>query len=226
MVRRLLINAVNKPIIYTERHLLYKQHLESKTSVVIASGCAGTGKTMLACQFAMNALNENRYKKLILTRPAVSVEEELGFLPGDADEKMKPWLIPMFDQMEKFSNRALLGKYMKEQTIEIVPIAFMRGRTFDDTIIIADEMQNTSDHQMYTFLTRLGSGSKTIITGDTTQCDMNLRNGEDGLSVLLEKYQNMINIDDNHIQHISFQHEDVFRSELTKYIMTMYNKIQ
>jgi phosphate starvation-inducible PhoH-like protein len=173
----------------------------------------------------MKALHEKRYKKLILTRPAVSVEEELGFLPGDADEKMKPWLIPMFDQMEKFSNRALLGKYLKEETIEIVPIAFMRGRTFDDTVIIADEMQNTTDHQMYTFLTRLGTGSKTIITGDTTQCDTSYRNGGDGLSSLLDKYEGMRFIDENHMKLISFQTEDVHRSELTKYIMTLYEKI-
>lgn len=225
MIQRLVIRCTNKPIIYTERHLMYKKYLENNTSVVIASGCAGTGKTMLACQFAMKALHEKRYKKLILTRPAVSVEEELGFLPGDADEKMKPWLIPMFDQMEKFSNRALLGKYLKEETIEIVPIAFMRGRTFDDTVIIADEMQNTTDHQMYTFLTRLGTGSKTIITGDTTQCDTSYRNGGDGLSSLLDKYEGMRFIDENHMKLISFQTEDVHRSELTKYIMTLYEKI-
>jgi phosphate starvation-inducible PhoH-like protein len=224
MLNRFVIKCTNKPIIYTDRHLEYKKHLENNTSIVIASGCAGTGKTMLACQFAMNALNEKKYKKLIITRPAVSVKEELGFLPGDVHDKMKPWLIPMFEQMEKFSNKALLGKYIKEETIEIVPIAFMRGRTFEDSIIIADEMQNTSDHQMYTFLTRLGSGSKTIITGDVTQCDASFVFEENGLASLLHKLHNAKFIDENHIKHIAFDEEDVFRSEIVKYIMTLYNK--
>ena len=149
-IKMLIVCGPSKHIFIKKNQAEYVDFLQKKTPVVIASGPAGTGKTMFACKYAIESLVGRKYDKLIITRPTVPVGEEMGFLPGDIDDKMKPWMIPIYDQLEHFSNRSLLGKYFKENTIEIVPFAYIRGRTFDNTLIIADEMQNSTHHQMYT----------------------------------------------------------------------------
>jgi phosphate starvation-inducible PhoH-like protein len=133
-------------------------------AITIVTGAAGSGKTMLACRMALDRLRANQVSKIVLTRPVVGVEEDLGFLPGTLEEKMKPWVAPMLD-------------YIKKTQVEIVPLAYMRGRTFKNTFVIADEMQNSTRNQMKMILTRLGDNSNMVVTGDLEQSDLLSTNG-------------------------------------------------
>lgn len=198
---------------------LYSKYLKCvKTPVVISTGPAGTGKTMFACKHSLEHLVDKNYEKMIITRPNVSVDEDLGYLPGEIMNKMYPWLIPMYDQLEKFSNKALIGKYLKEGTIEVAPLGFIRGRTFENTIVLADEMQNSTPNQMITLLTRIGENSKLIITGDLDQCD--IFPAKNGLEDLIQKININESIDE--IKTITFTEDDIKRSEIVKKILGMY----
>lgn len=140
--------------------------------IVFATGPAGTGKTMLAMLAGIRALKEGVITKIVLTRPAVGVDDEKhGFLPGDLNQKMEPWTRPLFDVLAEYYDRKEIARMLDEQIIEISPLAFMRGRTFKNSWIIADEMQNATPNQMKMLLTRLGENSKMIVTGDTRQAD-------------------------------------------------------
>lgn len=140
--------------------------------IIFATGPAGTGKTMLAMLAGIQALKQGTVTKIILTRPAVGVDdEEHGFLPGDLNQKMEPWVRPLFDILVEYYDRKEIARMLDEQIIEISPLAFMRGRTFKNAWIIADEMQNATPNQMKMLLTRLGENSKMIVTGDTRQAD-------------------------------------------------------
>lgn len=143
-----------------------------KHDVVFGIGPAGTGKTYLAVVMAVAALKKNQIKRIVLTRPAVEAGENLGFLPGDLQEKVDPYLRPLYDALHDMLGAEQVARLMERQTIEIAPLAYMRGRTLDDSFIILDEAQNTTTEQMKMFLTRLGFGSKMIITGDITQIDL------------------------------------------------------
>jgi len=140
--------------------------------IVFAIGPAGTGKTYLAVAMAISALRNGRVKKLILARPAVEAGEKLGFLPGDIEEKVNPYLRPLYDALHDMLDYALVRKYMERDVIEVVPLAFMRGRTLNHAFVILDEAQNTTIGQMKMFLTRLGAHSQGVITGDVTQIDL------------------------------------------------------
>lgn len=217
-------NFVN--ISLTKNQKKYVNCLKTKQgSIIIATGPAGTGKTMLACKEALNGLRENTYEKIILTRPTVSVEDEqLGYLPGELDSKMKPWIDPIFDQMIKHSSKSLIGQYKKEGALEIIPLAYIRGRTFDDSFIIADEMQNATIHQMKTLLTRIGLNTTMVITGDLNQSDNDLlsssENGLENLCNLLDK--NEIEEIEEYIHKIELTNDDVKRSEIVKQILRLY----
>lgn len=217
-------NFVN--ISLTKNQKKYVNCLKTKQgSIIIATGPAGTGKTMLACKEALNGLRENIYEKIILTRPTVSVEDEqLGYLPGELDSKMKPWIDPIFDQMIKHSSKSLIGQYKKEGALEIIPLAYIRGRTFDDSFIIADEMQNATIHQMKTLLTRIGLNTTMVITGDLNQSDNDLlsssENGLENLCNLLDK--NEIEEIEEYIHKIELTNDDVKRSEIVKQILRLY----
>ncbi|MBO8171394.1 MAG: PhoH family protein [Bacillaceae bacterium] len=143
-----------------------------KYDVVFGVGPAGTGKTYLAVVKAVSALKENRVKRIILTRPAVEAGENLGFLPGDLQEKVDPYLRPLYDSLFDVLGTENVNKFMERGIIEVAPLAYMRGRTLDDSFVILDEAQNTTPEQMKMFLTRLGFGSKMVITGDVTQIDL------------------------------------------------------
>jgi phosphate starvation-inducible protein PhoH and related proteins len=207
--------SMNKPV--------YTKVLNDKTiPLVICTGPAGTGKTMEACKSGMYHLKAKHFEKLLVTRPSVSVDESLGYLPGSIDNKMNPWMIPIYDYMEEFCNRAELGKYMKEEVIEIAPLGFIRGRTFHNTIVIADEMQNATHNQMMNLLTRIGENSKIIITGDLNQCDLpNITNGLEQFLHYLQKYEGDCT---STIEHIQLDNDDIMRSEFTKLIINIYDQ--
>jgi phosphate starvation-inducible protein PhoH and related proteins len=189
-----------------------------KNDVVFAIGPAGTGKTYTAVAMAVRALKNKAVKKIILTRPAVEAGESLGFLPGDLKEKIDPYLRPLYDALDDMIPADKLGYYMSTRTIEIAPLAYMRGRTLDNCFIILDEAQNATDLQIKMFLTRIGANAKAIITGDLTQVDLP-RHQKSGL----EKASKILkNIDG--IGHIELDEEDVVRHKLVKAILKAYDK--
>lgn len=189
-----------------------------RNDILFAIGPAGTGKTYTAVALAVRALKNKLVKKIILTRPAVEAGESLGFLPGDLKEKIDPYLRPLYDALDDMIPADKLGYYMSTRTIEIAPLAYMRGRTLDNAFIILDEAQNTNDLQIKMFLTRIGANAKAIITGDPTQVDLpkNQRSGLEKATRILK------NIDG--IAHIELDEEDVVRHRLVKAIIKAYEK--
>jgi phosphate starvation-inducible PhoH-like protein len=197
---------------------LYMQHLQnSNVSVVFGLGPAGTGKTLFACYQAVQELKRGTVQKIVLTRPMVSVEEELGFLPGNMVAKMAPWTRPIFDILLEFYPQKDIDLMVQGGVIEISPLAFMRGRTFHRSFIIADEMQNSSPNQMLMMLTRLGRKSKMVITGDLKQSDRMLDNG---LLDFLERYHPGV---DPSIQLVQMNGSDVQRNVVVAHILDLYN---
>jgi phosphate starvation-inducible protein PhoH and related proteins len=185
-------------------------------TVTFGIGPAGTGKTYLAMALAVAALQERQVARVILTRPAVEAGERLGFLPGDMLAKVDPYLRPLFDALYDMLDAERLNTYMERGTIEVAPLAFMRGRTLNDSFIILDEAQNTSPEQMQMFLTRLGFGSKVVVTGDVTQIDL----PREQASGLIQVQDILGNIDG--IAFIRFGHEDVVRHKLVQRIVEAY----
>ena len=192
--------------------------MTERNDIIFAIGPAGTGKTYTAVALAVRALKNKIVKKIILTRPAVEAGESLGFLPGDLKEKIDPYLRPLYDALDDMIPADKLGYYMSTRTIEIAPLAYMRGRTLDNAFIILDEAQNATDLQLKMFLTRIGPNAKAIITGDLTQIDLpkNQRSGLEKASRILR------NIDG--IAHIELDEEDVVRHRLVKSILRAYDK--
>jgi len=189
-----------------------------KNDIVFAIGPAGTGKTYTAVAIAVRALKNKQVKKIILTRPAVEAGESLGFLPGDLKEKIDPYLRPLYDALDDMIPADKLGYYMTTRTIEIAPLAYMRGRTLDNAFIILDEAQNATDLQLKMFLTRIGANAKAIITGDLTQVDLP-RNQKSGLVTAVRILKNI-----DGIAHIELDEEDVVRHRLVKQILRAYTK--
>jgi phosphate starvation-inducible PhoH-like protein len=187
-------------------------------TVTFGIGPAGTGKTYLAMALAVAALQERLVARIILTRPAVEAGERLGFLPGDILAKVDPYLRPLFDALYDMLDAERLNTYMERGTIEVAPLAFMRGRTLNDSFIILDEAQNTSPEQMQMFLTRLGFGSKVVVTGDVTQIDL----PREQASGLIQVQDILGTIDG--IAFIRFGHEDVVRHKLVQRIVEAYKQ--
>lgn len=190
---------------------------DASKMIIFAIGPAGTGKTMLAVQWAIEQLNRGEVSKIIITRPAVSVDEEHGFLPGDLNEKMAPWTIPIFDVFRENFDAKEIETMVKDGVIETSPLAYMRGRTFKDAIIIADEMQNATPSQMKMLLTRLGQGSHMVVTGDLQQADRPSNNGLLEFLKLFNDFKNHRYVDVCH-----FSIEDVERHEAVKEILEIY----
>lgn len=188
-------------------------------SVVFGIGPAGCGKTLFACISAINSLKRGDVSKIILTRPIVSVQEEIGFLPGDIASKMDPWLKPLFDIFLENYTQKELDKMIGDGVIEISPLGFMRGRTFKETFVICDELQNSTPNQMLMLLTRAGNGCKMVVTGDLKQSDLMVKNG---LLDFMEKYKTRTR-DYSNIRLIEMTSKDVERSELVKNILDLYN---
>jgi phosphate starvation-inducible PhoH-like protein len=192
--------------------------LTSKAPIVFATGPAGSGKTLLASYTGAQKLATNQVSRIILTRPAVSVDEQHGYLPGTVDQKMEPWTRPIFDALSRFYTQRQINTMMYDKVIEVCPLAYMRGRTLDNAFIILDEAQNTNDLQLKMFLTRIGANAKAVITGDPTQIDLprNMRSG------LIKSTRILQNIDG--IAHIELNEEDVVRHKLVKAIIKAYER--
>ena len=188
-----------------------------KNDIVFSIGPAGTGKTYIAVAFAVSALENHDVDRIILCRPAVEAGENLGFLPGDLREKVDPYLTPLYDALEDMLHKARLNPLLAKNTIEIIPLAYMRGRTLNNAFLILDEAQNATPMQMKMFLTRLGVNSKTIITGDITQIDLPSR-ADSGLLQVLE----ILN-DIDGIGFCQLDKTDVVRHRLVKNIIDAYN---
>jgi phosphate starvation-inducible PhoH-like protein len=186
--------------------------------MTFCTGPAGTGKTYLAVAVAISMLKHNRVRRIVLARPAVEAGEKLGFLPGDLQEKVSPYLRPLFDALEDMMDFEQMRKFLELDIIEVIPLAFMRGRTLNDSFIICDEAQNTSPSQMLMVLTRLGNGSKMVLTGDITQIDLEKgkRNGmTEAMDILKE------------IEQIGIVHlcrNDIVRHQLVQNIVQAYHK--
>ena len=188
-------------------------------SILIGLGPAGTGKTLFSCHAAVNGLLTGTYQKIVLTRPVVSVEEELGFLPGSLVQKMDPWTRPVFDIfLERFS-KVKLDSMIHNGVIEISPLGYMRGRTFKNTFIIADEMQNSSPMQMKMMTTRMGEGSKMVITGDLNQSD---RCEKNGLVDLVDRLRRVSAADGGLIRMVELSNSDVQRSAVVREVLDLY----
>ena len=197
----------------------YIKAIKSNT-VVLGLGPAGTGKTFLAVAMAVEALRQKTVARIILTRPAVEAGERLGFLPGDLQSKIDPYLRPLYDALFEMLGPDNFQKYMERGTIEIAPLAYMRGRTLDDSFIILDEAQNTTGEQMKMFLTRLGYNSKAVVTGDLSQTDLP-RGVKSGLSTAASILKNI-----DGIGIFEFSERDVVRHHLVRKIITAYDKYE
>jgi len=209
--QRVVITARNP----NQKLYLSKLH-DEQNSIVIAIGPAGTGKTLLAVQNGIKLFQDGIVDKIIVTRPAVSVDEDLGFLPGDLNEKMAPWTRPIFDVFAEYYKQTEIKKMLEEGVIEISPLAYMRGRTFKNAYIIADECQNTTVNQMKMLLTRLVEGSKMVVTGDLAQADRLSDNGLIDFCSLLAKKQT------KHIDIVRFDAQDIERHEAVKEVLDIY----
>ncbi len=198
-----------------QEEYLFKLQDDAK-NIVFALGPAGTGKTLLAVQNGIKMLRDGLIEKIIVTRPAVSVDEDLGFLPGTLNEKMAPWTRPIFDVLAEYYQQKDIEGMLYDGIIEISPLAYMRGRTFKNAYIVADEMQNATQNQMKMLLTRLGENSKMVVTGDLNQAD---RLKDNGLIDFVGKLQGK-RLD--HIDVVQFDHKDIERHEAVKEVLEVY----
>ena len=185
--------------------------------LLFAVGPAGSGKTYTAIALAVRALREKQVRRIILTRPAVEAGEKLGFLPGDMKEKLDPYLQPLYDALNDMIPAARLQKFMEEGTVQIAPLAYMRGRTLDNAFVILDEAQNTTLAQIKMFLTRMGRSAKFIVTGDVTQIDLP-RKGDSGLTQAMEVLRPV-----EGIGIVEFDRRDIVRHPLVKQIVEAFD---
>lgn len=193
--------------------------LDTDKNIVFGIGPAGTGKTLLACQSAVKAFLNGEVERIVVTRPAVSADEDLGFLPGTLEEKMAPWTRPIFDVFREHFYANEIEGMIKEGVIEISPLAYMRGRTFKDAYIIADEMQNATPNQMKMLLTRIGTGSKMVVTGDLAQADRLKDNG------LLDFVNQLDTAETTRISTVRFHHGDIERHEAVAEVLKVYGDV-
>lgn len=214
-------NTANKYLYLpkTKNQQKYVEYLDSKNDYILSVvGPAGTGKTLLACNKAIEELKNKNINKIVITRPVVPVEEELGFLPGNIEKKMNPWIRPIFDIFLETYSKSEINNMIINNIIEISPLGFMRGRTFKNSFIIADEMQNSTPNQMLMLLTRIGINSKMVITGDLAQSD---RIKNNGLRDFVYRIKN--NVMPDNFNLIEMENSDIQRSKLVNDVLRLYN---
>ena len=203
---------------------LYFETLNDKENkLLLIVGPAGTGKTLFACQKAITDLKKMEINKIIITRPVITVDEEIGFLPGNIIKKMDPWTKPIFDIFLEYYNKLQIDQMINNGKIEICPLAFMRGRTFKNAFIIADEMQNSSPNQMKMLTTRIGDNSRIVITGDLQQSDIPINNGLNDLTTKITNYKKQNENPNKLFKIIELTHNDIERSEIVKIVLDIYN---
>ena len=213
--------------LYTPKSVNQKKYVDLLTnrekSLIVALGPAGCGKTLFACSHAIESLKNGEIQKIVLTRPMVSVEdEEIGFLPGNIVSKMDPWTKPMFDIFSEYFSMNDIHGMIQSGTIEICPLAFMRGRTFHRSFVLADEMQNSSPTQILMLATRLGFHSKMVMMGDLQQSDRSDK--INGLSDFLDKYNKRVEHEVTGMGIVELEKEDVMRSNIVKEVLSLYAK--
>ena len=216
VARRKEKQVIIKPRNLKQQYLLSLLENPNKY-ITFATGPAGTGKTLVSTLHAIRSLKEGTVKKIVITRPAVSVDEQHGFLPGTLVEKMSPWTRPMFDIFEEYYSSEELGFLIKENVIEIAPLAYMRGRTFKRSIIIADEMQNATDNQLKMLLTRIGDDSKLIVTGDLDQHDRGYR--DNGLKKFTDR---LAKKNSKMIGTVEFSKSEIERHPVVTEVLNLY----
>ena len=217
----LIIHGMNgKPIVARTENQRRLVKTFEENDLVFATGPAGTGKTFIAIALAVKALKNKEIRKIILSRPAVEAGEKLGFLPGEMKDKLDPYLQPLYDALQDMIPGNKLREYMESNVIQIAPLAFMRGRTLNDAVIILDEAQNTTTHQIKMFLTRLGMNAKMIITGDMTQIDL----PPSCVSGLVQAMQILKGV--KGIGRVEFEKKDIVRHKLVQRIVEAYDKYE
>ena len=217
----LIIHGMNgKPIVARTENQRRLIKTFEENDLVFATGPAGTGKTFIAIALAVKALKNKEIRKIILSRPAVEAGEKLGFLPGEMKDKLDPYLQPLYDALQDMIPGNKLREYMESNVIQIAPLAFMRGRTLNDAVIILDEAQNTTTHQIKMFLTRLGMNAKMIITGDMTQIDL----PPSCVSGLVQAMQILKGV--KGIGRVEFEKKDIVRHKLVQRIVEAYDKYE
>lgn len=214
----ILYGTHGKSIGYRGAHQREMVEAISRHDMIFAIGPAGTGKTFVAIALAVRALKEKQVRRIILSRPAVEAGEKLGFLPGEMKDKLDPYLQPLYDALEEMIPAQKLRSYIESDVIQIAPLAYMRGRTLNDAVVILDEAQNTTHHQMKMFLTRLGRNSKMIITGDISQIDLP-RGVQSGLRLALHILKDV-----SPISFIHFGSEDIIRHPIVQLIVDAYDR--
>lgn len=214
----IVFSVTGKPIIPRSENQLKLVEAFAKNDMLFAIGPAGSGKTYTAIALAVRALKNKEIKKIILSRPAVEAGEKLGFLPGDMKEKLDPYLQPLYDALNDMIPPAKLVKFMEDGTVQIAPLAYMRGRTLDNAFVILDEAQNTTLSQIKMFLTRMGRNARFIVTGDVTQIDLPRRSD----SGLVRTMEILRGVDD--IGIVEFDKRDIVRHPLVKYIVEAFDR--
>ena len=197
----------------THGQCVYVRHIQANKPILIATGPAGSGKTLLVCQEAVRMIRSRQVGKIIFTRPIVAADEDMGYLPGEMERKMEPWAKPMMEIMENY----LTHNQINARTY-IEPLGFMRGRTFTNSFIIADEMQNSTPNQMKMLLTRVGENTKLVVTGDTSQSDLGEENG------LMDIINKINGLQYDYVRHVEMENEDVMRHPAVSEILSVYNK--
>ena len=217
---------IKPKIEYRPKTINQKEYDQSLKNIYIdllfCNGPAGTGKTLFACQYAIQSLYKKNIDKIIITRPTIAIEEDMGFLPGDIKAKMHPYTIPIFDIFEEYYTKKEINKLINDNIIEIAPLGFMQGRTFKNSIIIADEMQNSTPNQMFMLLTRIGDKSKMIITGDPMQTTNKYNGLNDIITKLGNNYNDRKEMIDNGIDIINLENIDIQRSNIVSIVEKIY----
>lgn len=216
---------INKYILTNARQLKLQNMINSPSlNIIVTTGVAGTGKTLIACQEAIRMLKEAKIDKIIITRPVITVEENIGYLPGTIQDKLYPFMIPIYDYFLEHYTKESLGALINSGKLEVSPLAYMRGRTFKNCIIIADEMQNTTPNQMKMILTRIGSGSKLIITGDLGQNDLGTYNGlQNFVDLLMNKYTEYYLMTNDGFGYIHLDSSCIQRHPIIEKVIDLYN---